>query len=257
MYRVRILGSGTSQGVPVIGCKCEVCRSEDSRDKRLRSSVMIEIDHTTLIIDTGPDFRYQMLREGVENIDAILYTHHHKDHTGGLDDVRAFNYTKKSAIDIYGSKESLEVIRKDFDYAFATEPYPGVPVLSTHTISTTPFVVNGVEIVPIVGRHYLMDVTGYRIGGLCYMTDFNSIEQSEIDKIKGVEVLIINALRHEKHLSHFTVEEALAVAKRVGAKRTYLTHMSHQIGLHTELAEQLPEGIFPAYDRLKIDIYND
>lgn len=253
------LGTGTSQGVPTIGCRCEVCRSTDPRDTRLRTSAMVEVGDVRMIIDAGPDFRYQMLRTGVRHIDAILLTHEHKDHTGGIDDVRAFNFVDFPVIhrvDIYATARTAACVRKDFDYAFAEDKYRGVPEIELHEFDPSkPFEVKGVEIVPIRGQHSdRFEVTGYRIGRLAYLTDFKQIEESEIEKLQGVEVLVVNALRWREHVSHFTVEEALQLIERVKPHRAYLTHMSHDIGLHAHSAKRLPQGVELAYDTLTIEI---
>lgn len=257
--RLTFLGTGTSQGVPTIGCRCEVCRSTDPRDTRLRTSAMVEVGDVRMIIDAGPDFRYQMLRTGVRHIDAILLTHEHKDHTGGIDDVRAFNFVDFPVIhrvDIYATARTAACVRKDFDYAFAEDKYRGVPEIELHEFDPSkPFEVKGVEIVPIRGQHSdRFEVTGYRIGRLAYLTDFKQIEESEIEKLQGVEVLVINALRWREHVSHFTVEEALQLIERVKPHRAYLTHMSHDIGLHADSASRLPKGVELAYDTLTIEI---
>lgn len=257
--RLTFLGTGTSQGVPTIGCRCEVCRSTDPRDTRLRTSAMVEVGDVRMIIDAGPDFRYQMLRTGVRHIDAILLTHEHKDHTGGIDDVRAFNFVDFPVIhrvDIYATARTAACVRKDFDYAFAEDKYRGVPEIELHEFDPSkPFEVKGVEIVPIRGQHSdRFEVTGYRIGRLAYLTDFKQIEESEIEKLQGVEVLVVNALRWRDHISHFTVEEALALIARVKPRRAYLTHMSHDIGLHADSASRLPKGVELAYDTLTIEI---
>lgn len=257
--RLTILGSGTSQGVPTIGCKCEVCRSTDPRDSRLRSSAMIEVDGVRLVIDAGPDFRQQMLREGVDHIDAILLTHEHKDHVGGIDDVRALNfvdYPTIHRIDIYATEHTLETVRKDYDYAFAVNKYRGVPEIELVEIDPAcGFTVKGVEITPIEGLHSpRFHVTGYRVGRVAYLTDFSYISPEEEAKIAGVEVLVVNALRYEPHPSHFTVEQALELIKRVSPQRAYLTHMSHDIGLYAVANAKLPEGVSLAYDTLKIEI---
>lgn len=257
--KLTFLGTGTSQGVPVIGCKCEVCTSKDSRDNRLRTSAMVEVENKRFIIDAGPDFRYQMLRAEVSKIDAILLTHEHKDHTGGIDDVRAFNfvdYPVIHTIHIYGNSTTIEAIHRDFHYAFATDKYRGVPEIKTHTIlEDRNFNIGGVEITPIVGHHSeRFRSVGYRIGKLAYLTDMNHIEEKEIAKLEGVEVLVINALRWEPHSSHFSVDEAIGIIKRVAPKRAYLTHMSHRIGLYSELEYRLPEGVVAAYDGLEVEI---
>lgn len=257
--RVTFLGTGTSQGVPVIGCRCEVCRSEDKRDKRLRTSAMVECGDTNIVIDAGPDFRFQMLRMGVRHIDAILLTHFHKDHTGGLDDVRAFNFVDYPTIrpvDIYSTPTTAEVIRKDYDYAFVENKYRGVPEMRLHEIDqNAPFYIKGIEITPIRGHHSpRFEVTGYRIGRLAYLTDFKQIADEEVEKLKGVDTLIVNALRFKPHDSHFSVEEAVELIKRVNPRKAYLTHMSHEIGLHALSAEKLPQGVELAYDTLTIEI---
>lgn len=257
--RLTFLGTGTSQGVPTIGCRCEVCRSTDPRDTRLRTSAMVEVGDVRMIIDAGPDFRYQMLRTGVRHIDAILLTHEHKDHTGGIDDVRAFNFVDFPVIhrvDIYATARTAACVRKDFDYAFAEDKYRGVPEIELHEFDPSkPFEVKGVEIVPIRGQHSdRFEVTGYRIGRLAYLTDFKQIEESEIEKLQGVDTLVVNALRWRDHISHFTVEEALQLIERVKPHRAYLTHMSHDIGLHADSASRLPKGVELAYDTLTIEI---
>lgn len=255
MLKLTFLGTGTSQGVPMIGCDCKVCRSKNKHDKRLRSSVMIESQSSRVVIDAGPDFRYQMLRAGVKHLDAILLTHEHKDHIAGLDDVRAFNYFDGCGIPIYCMARVAAVVMKDFDYAFAEHKYPGVPEMDLRIISTDEgFEVGDLKVMPINGLHHRMPVVGYRIGKIGYITDFNYIEDVEIEKLKGVGVFVINALRHEKHLSHFTVEEAVEVSRAVGAERTYFTHMSHQIGLYSEIKNSLPEGIEFAYDNLCVEL---
>lgn len=252
MTELTFLGTGTSQGVPMIGCQCDVCCSNDPKDKRLRSSVLINCNNTTIVIDTGPDFRYQMLRENVSKIDAVLFTHAHKDHTAGLDDIRGFNYVMKKSIGIYAEKRCMDVIKKDFDYAFSEHKYPGVPEITPNIIDTTPFFINDVKIIPIRGSHHRMPVFGFRIENLCYLTDMNHIESDELSKIKGVDTLIINSLRHTTHLSHFTLKEALEIIQEIGAQKSYLTHISHQLGHYQTLSKTLPEGVFLSYDKLKI-----
>ena len=255
--KLTFLGTGTSQGVPVIGCQCEVCRSTDSRD--LRTSAMVECGDVRLVIDAGPDFRQQMLREGVRHLDAILLTHEHKDHTAGIDDVRAFNFVDYPTIHsmhIYANEPTITTITKDFDYAFAQNKYRGVPVIELHTITADRcFEVKGIEIMPVEGRHSeRFKVFGYRIGKLAYLTDFDSISDTELSKLEGVEYLVINALRWAEHSSHFSVGQALDIIKRVAPKRAFLTHMSHGIGLHADAERKLPCGVQFAYDGLTVEI---
>lgn len=249
---ITFLGTGTSQGIPLIGCHCEVCDSTDPRDKRLRSSALIEYKGIRVVIDAGPDFRQQMLREDIRDLDAIILTHPHKDHTGGLDDVRAFNYITGKNMPIYCEPNVLESLKMEYSYAFKEFKYPGVPEFEVHTIGTEPFKINGVEIIPVRAMHYKLPVLGYRFGKLGYLTDANYISDEEIEKFRGVDVFVINTIRREKHISHFSLDEALDVARRVGARHTYLTHLSHQIDKHSELSLFLPEGVTPAYDMLQV-----
>lgn len=249
---ITFLGTGTSQGIPLIGCHCEVCDSTDPRDKRLRSSALIEYQGIKVVIDAGPDFRQQMLREDVRDLDAILLTHPHKDHTGGLDDVRAFNYITGKNMPIYCEPNVLESLKMEYSYAFREHKYPGVPEFEVHTIGTDPFFINGVEVIPVRAMHYKLPVLGYRFGKLGYLTDANYISDEDIQKFRGVDVFVINTIRREKHISHFSLDEALDVARRVGARQTYLTHLSHQIEKHSELSLFLPDGVTPAYDTLRV-----
>ncbi len=254
MIRLTFLGTGTSQGVPMIACDCAVCRSTDPRDKRLRSSVMIESDNVRIVIDAGPDFRYQMLRAKVHTLDAILLTHEHKDHIAGIDDVRAFNYFESKAVPIYATARVQQSVRKDFDYAFSDHPYPGVPEIELReVVPGRPFRIGDLEITPVPGRHYRLPVMGYRIGDIAYLTDFNFISDTEIERLKGLKLLVINALRHEKHLSHFCVPEAVEVSRKIGAAQTLFTHMSHQIGLYADICHELPDNIEYAYDGLSVE----
>lgn len=257
--KLTFLGTGTSQGVPVIGCRCEVCRSADRRDGRLRTAAMVECGTRRIVIDAGPDFRYQMLREGVTHIDTILLTHEHKDHTGGIDDVRAFNFVDYPTIHtmhIYGNEPTIDAVRHDFAYAFAENKYVGVPEIQLHTIDETkPFDIEGIEIIPIVGKHSeRFRSVGYRFDRLAYLTDMNYISPDEEAKLQGVDTLIVNALRWERHNSHYSVEEALALIERIAPRRAYLTHMSHRIGLHQRVEALLPEGVHLAYDGLQIEL---
>jgi phosphoribosyl 1,2-cyclic phosphate phosphodiesterase len=257
--KLTFLGTGTSQGVPVIGCRCRVCTSADRRDARLRTAAMVERGDVRLVIDAGPDLRCQMLRTGVRRIDAILLTHEHKDHIGGLDDVRAFNfvdYPEIRRVDIYATPRTAASVRKDFDYAFAADKYRGVPEIALHEIDAArSFAVGDTEIVPVAGGHgERFDVTGYRIGKLAYLTDFKTIGDREVEKLRGVEVLAVNALRFAPHDSHFNVDEALELIRRVGPREAFLTHMSHDIGLHAEAERRLPPHVSMAYDGLQIEI---
>ena len=252
------LGTGTSQGVPVIGCRCEVCTSTDRRDNRLRTSAMVEAEGQRIVIDAGPDFRQQMLREGVAELDAILFTHHHKDHTGGLDDVRAFNfnhYPRIRPMHIYATATTASYLRKDYDYAFAEQKYIGAPELRLHEIDTEQrFTIGDIEMTPIRGTHAPnIEVVGFRIGAMAYLTDFKTIEPSEVDKLRGVEHLVVNALRFEPHHSHFNVEEAEALISEVAPTKAYLTHSSHRIGLYSKTERLLSDGVMLAYDGLRFE----
>lgn len=246
------LGTGTSQGVPVIACDCKVCRSIDPRDKRLRSSLLVEIRGIRVVIDCGPDFRQQMLREKINMLDAILVTHDHKDHLGGLDDVRAFNYFNQRPTDVYAAAAVRHSIRREFPYAFRKDPYPGVPEIRLHTINHKPFTIGDVEIIPIKALHYGTShfVYGYRIENLTYITDAVQIEEPEKDKIRGSEVVIVNALREKKHYSHFNLQEAVDLLTDLKPRQGFITHISHQMGLHEEVDRQIPEFISLAYDGL-------
>lgn len=252
MTKLTFLGTGTSQGVPMIGCRCKVCRSTDPRDNRLRSSVLVEHEGLTILVDAGPDFRQQMLRAGVSHLDAILLTHNHKDHTGGLDDIRAFNYLEKKASHIYCEKYVEDSLRMEYSYAFAENKYPGAPEWNVHIIDENPFSINGVEIIPIRGKHYRLPVLGFRFGNIAYCTDMNHIPEEEFEKLKGLDHFIINTVRRGRHISHFALEEAVAIAQKVGAKQSWLTHLSHQLPRCSELEKELPAGILPAYDGLTI-----
>jgi phosphoribosyl 1,2-cyclic phosphate phosphodiesterase len=251
--RVTFLGTGTSQGVPIIGCQCEVCQSDDPRDKRLRSSIMIEVDGNNFVVDTGPDFRYQMLREKVRQLDAILFTHGHKDHTAGFDDIRAFNFIMKKDMEVYCDHLVEEILHKDFHYVFQKVKYPGVPKANLHIIDNHPFEVNGVDIIPIKVWHMKLPVFGFRVGDFTYITDANRIDEEEKAKIRGSKTLVLNALRHEKHVSHFNLEEAIAMARELEVEQCYLTHISHQLGKHDTVVQDLPEGIDLAFDGLKVE----
>ena len=238
----------------MIGCNCKVCSSSDTRDKRLRTSAMIEDEQSRIIIDAGPDFRYQMLRADVRDIDAILLTHQHTDHIMGLDDVRAFNYFCRKSIPVWATEGVQRVVRKNFDYAFSEPRYPGAPEITLHTIDSEPLRIGTLEVVPIHGFHLSLPVVGFRVGDIAYLTDFNRISDCELDKLKRLKVFVVNALRHQRHLSHFSLSGALELARKVGAEQTYFTHMSHQIGLHAEQDALLPEGCHFAYDGLIVEV---
>lgn len=251
--KVTFLGTGTSQGVPFIGCPCPVCTSSNPKDQRLRCSVWIETADTSIVIDSGPDFRYQMLRAGVKKLDAIVYTHSHKDHIAGLDDIRPYNFFSKKAVAVYATEETQAALRREFAYIFEYPSYPGIPQIDMHTISASEvFSINGIEIVPIRTLHYKMEVLGFRIGDFTYITDANYIAPDEMKKTKGSKALTINALRHEPHLSHYTLKEAIEVARDIGASQTYFTHISHQLGLYDQVKTELPKGMQLAYDGLTL-----
>lgn len=250
--QVTFLGTGTSMGVPVICCRCGTCNSGDFRDKRLRTSVLIETEKLNIVIDAGPDFRQQMLREDVSKLHAVLITHAHKDHIAGLDDVRAFNYFMNKPMDVYGTAETLDAIKNEFAYVFTTEKYPGAPEINLIPFTNTPFNIGDMGIIPIKGTHYKMAVYGFRIGDLTYITDFNQLTEEEEAKIKGTKVLIINALRKKRHVSHFNLEEALNIIARIAPERAFLTHISHQMGMYEDILSELPKNVAPAYDSLRI-----
>jgi phosphoribosyl 1,2-cyclic phosphate phosphodiesterase len=251
---ITFLGTGTSQGVPVIACNCEVCTSADARDKRLRTSVMIEAKGKVVVIDSGPDFRYQMLRAKVQRLDAIVFTHEHKDHIAGLDDIRAFNYRQQAPVEVYGDLRVQAALKREFYYIFEEHKYPGIPQLNLHTIESEPFNIGHINFTPIEVMHYKLPVRGFRIGDFTYITDAKTIAEAEKEKIKGTKTLVINALQKESHISHFTLAEAIEFAREIGAEKTYLTHISHRLGTHQAISEELPDGIELAYDGLQIEI---
>ncbi len=246
------LGTGTSQGVPVITCRCEVCMSADNRDKRTRTSLLIQSETTTVVIDTGPDFRSQMLREQVQDLDAVVFTHGHKDHVAGLDDIRPFNYLLEKTIDVYAEERVQEILKKEFSYAFVGHEYPGAPQIRLNTIDVNPFSVGDILFKPIRVTHKALPVLGFRMNDFTYITDANFIEEEELEKIKGSKVLVLNALRREPHYSHFNLEQAIEIVKKVKPEKAYFTHISHHLGLHAVIEKELPENIFLAYDGLVI-----
>ncbi len=250
---ITFLGTGTSSGVPMIGCDCEVCSSGDPKDNRLRSSILVRSEKTTLVVDTGPDFRYQMLREKVKQLDAVIFTHPHKDHMAGLDDIRAFNFFSKKPIHIYADSWTEEAVRRDFYYAFTDTKYPGIPELNMNTITVDPFMVGDIPVTPVQVWHMKMPVLGFRFGKFTYITDANRIDEQEKEKIRGSRVLVLNALRKQKHISHFTLEEAIELANELKVPEAYFTHISHQLGLHAEIEAELPDHIHLAYDGLRLE----
>ncbi len=251
--KITFLGSGTSSGVPLIGCDCEVCTSTDKKDNRLRSSIMVQSPKTTLVVDTGPDFRYQMLRQKVKHLDAVVFTHPHKDHLAGLDDIKAFNYFSKKPMDVFADSLTEEALRRDFYYAFSDTKYPGIPELNLNTITMDPFVVGDIPITPVSVWHLKMPVMGFRFGKFTYITDANKIDNAEKEKIRGSEVVVLNALRKQTHISHFTLGEAIDLAKELKVPTAYFTHISHQLGRHAEIESELSEGMHLAYDGLVLE----
>jgi phosphoribosyl 1,2-cyclic phosphate phosphodiesterase len=251
---VTFLGTGTSQGIPIIGSTHPVCLSTDFRDKRLRVSVLIQWDHHSYVIDCGPDFRQQMLRAQCSQIDGILFTHEHADHVAGLDDIRPF-YFRQGHIPIYAHQRVINSLVKRFDYIFTDQDkYPGVPTLDVHVIENKPFQLHGLTVIPVNGLHHKLQVFGFRFKDFAYLTDMKTVPDEEIKKIKNIKVLVINALRIEPHISHFNLEEALSFIKKVNPERAYLTHISHLLGFHEVVSQQLPENVFLAHDALQINI---
>lgn len=251
--KITFLGTGTSQGVPVIACECATCLSDDCHDKRLRASLLVETASNTIVIDAGPDFRQQMLSAGVKKLDAILLTHEHKDHIAGMDDLRAFNYKSQSAIDIYAEERVQNAVRKEYEYVFAENRYPGVPKMELHTIAGYNIDLNGDEIIPLRIFHYRLPILGFRIGEMAYITDANYIPEETKEKIIGVKYLVVNALRKEKHISHFSLGEALALIEQVSPRKAYITHIGHQMGRHADVNRDLPVNVTLAWDGLEVN----
>lgn len=252
--KVTFLGTGTSQGVPVIGCTCDVCRSLDYRDKRLRTSILLEVKDQTFVIDTGPDFRQQMLREQVKRVDAVIFTHAHRDHTAGLDDVRAYNFLHKMEMPVYGSQQVLDQLKIEYAYAFAPKYYPGIPQLTLTPINGEDFEVNGISLTPLPVMHLHLPVLGFRIGNFSYITDAKFIPPETVKKLEGTEVLVLNALQREQHISHFNLSEALQMVETIRPRRTYFTHISHKMGLHADVEKELPEDVSLAFDGLRLTV---
>ena len=249
------LGSGTSQGVPVIACGCNVCHSSDVRDRRLRSSALLTTDAgSNILFDIGTDFRQQMLRVGVQHLDAILITHAHRDHVGGLDDIRSFNYVQHKNMDIYLNSVAKHALLRDYAYIFAHHEFPGLPEAELHEVEEKPFVAAGVEVIPIRAMHKDLPILGYRVGDMAYITDANYIGPEEMDKLNGLKILVLNALRKAKHFSHFSLPEALDVVNNLKPDQAYLTHISHEMGLHAEVERELPANVKLAYDNLCVEI---
>ena len=251
---ITLLGTGTSQGVPVIACDCEVCNSENTRDKRLRSSVMIKVDDQVLVIDTGPDFRQQMLKEKVQKLDAVLFTHHHKDHVAGMDDIRAFNHKWNMDMQLYCTKETEKALIKEFPYVFSENKYPGIPKVKINVIHNKPFKIRNINVIPIEAKHYMMPVLGFRINNFVYLTDVSEISKKEKEKMRGASLIILDALRKKEHISHFNLDQALELLEDLKPNKGLLTHISHYMGLHDRVNAELPSNIKLAYDGQKITL---
>ncbi|NME68568.1 MBL fold metallo-hydrolase [Flammeovirga aprica] len=255
--KITFLGTGTSQGVPIIGCECEVCKSIEFKNKRLRSSIHIETDdHKSLIIDSGPDFRQQVLRERITKLDGLIFTHQHKDHTAGMDDIRGFYFLNNmKPINLYGTEGVFNQLKQEFSYMFVEDKYPGVPSVDLHEIKKDEnFTIGDTLITPVEVWHRKLPVMGYRIKNFAYITDANRIDPDQMEKLKDLDVLVLNALQHKPHQSHYTLEEALEVIEELKPKQAYLTHISHNLGLHSEVEKTLPNNVSISYDGLSITI---
>lgn len=249
---ITFLGTGTSTGIPMIACGCAVCRSTDEKNKRLRTSILVQSRSTTIVVDTTPDFRYQMLRINNTKLDAVLFTHPHKDHIAGLDDVRAYNFFQQKPMDVYANALTAEALKREFAYVFADKKYPGVPEINLYTIDETPFVIGDIPIQPFTVWHHKMPVYGFRFKNFTYITDANKIDEPVKNIIKKSKILVLNALRNEHHISHFTLNEAVALVQELKIPEAYFTHISHQLGLHEIVEKKLPKGIHLAYDGLTL-----
>lgn len=250
--KITFLGTGTSSGIPMIACNCAVCTSTDKKDNRLRASILLQSSTTTIVVDTTPDFRYQMLRQKIKKIDAVLFTHPHKDHIAGLDDIRAFNFFQQSSIDIYANTLTQEALKKEFSYIFAEKRYPGIPQIDLCTIDSHPFTIGDIAIIPILVWHLHMPVLGFRFGDFTYITDANKIDEGERKKITGSKIMVLNALRKENHLSHFSLPQAIETIQQLKVPEAYLIHLSHQMGKHQDIKKNLPAGIHLSYDGLEL-----
>ncbi len=256
--KITILGTGTSQGVPMIACDCHVCASSDSKDKRLRSSIMVSYNGENYVIDSGPDFRQQMLRNNVKTLRAVIFTHEHKDHVAGLDDVRGFNFKESRHMEIYCTERVEEALKREFHYIFSAIQYPGLPRLNINRITSEKFMLpDGLEVQPIEVQHYVMPVLGYRIGDFAYITDAKTVVDSEKEKLKGIKTLVVNALHQNEHISHFNLQEALTFIEEIKPDFAYLTHISHQFGTHEEIEQLLPPNVFAAYDGMILNVNRD
>ncbi|MEO6845534.1 MAG: MBL fold metallo-hydrolase [Ginsengibacter sp.] len=251
---ITFLGTGTSGGVPMIACGCEICTSTNEKDKRLRSSILVQSRNTTLVVDTTPDFRTQMLRENVKKLDAVLFTHPHKDHIAGLDDIKAYNFFQHKPMEVYANTLTQEGLKREFHYIFSENKYPGIPNINLNTITDKPFTVGDIPVIPILVFHLKMPVLAFRFGDFTYITDANRIDESEKEKIKGSKIIVVNALRKKEHISHFNLREAIDLVEELKIPKAYFTHISHQLGLHHEINNELPENIQLAFDGLKIDL---
>ena len=252
--KITFLGTGTSQGVPVIACKCEVCLSKNLKDKRLRSSIMIEFQNKTIVVDTGPDFRQQMLRENVGKLDAVLFTHAHKDHVAGLDDIRSFNFLSKKPMEIYCNTDVSNALKMEYSYIFSKKTYPGVPKVNVNIIENTNFFVDDIEIQPIQALHYKLPVLGFRIKNFIYLTDLSVINSTEKLKMLNADVIVLDSLRKEPHLSHLSLDQSIALIKELKPKQAYLIHISHLMGLHDQVSSELPKNIHLSYDGLQLNV---
>lgn len=251
-FKIVFLGTGTSQGVPVIACNCDVCSSKAPKDQRLRCSVLIEYAGKNYVIDSGPDFRQQMLRANVQSLEALLFTHEHKDHVAGMDDVRAFNFKQQRDMEIYCSANVEKTLRREFHYVFSDDPYPGIPRVNLNRIPDGPFTINEMPVVPFTVMHYKLPVLGFRVEDFTYITDAKTVSEEERKKIRGTKILVVNALRREEHISHFNLKQALEFIEDIGPEKAYLTHISHLFGKHEDIMKELPKHVEVAYDGLEI-----